>query len=199
MTNELLSLLVLLLILLDPVGNIPLLISLLRGVAHERRVHIIVRENLIAAALLVLFVFFGDWLLSTLRLTPAALEISSGIILFLIAVRMVFPSPTSAPEEAMRQEEPLIVPIAVPMIAGPAALATVLLTARQGFEPLTLILAILAAVAINTVALLAGERIAQRLGRAGMAAMERLMGLILTTMAVQMLISGLRAAFFAAS
>lgn len=118
MTNELLSLLVLLLILLDPVGNIPLLISLLRGVAPERRVHIIVRENLIAAALLVLFVFFGDWLLSTLRLTPAALEISSGIILFLIAVRMVFPSPTSAPEEAMRQEEPLIVPIAVPMIAG---------------------------------------------------------------------------------
>jgi MarC family membrane protein len=199
MPTDIVSLLLLLLILLDPVGNIPILISLLRGVPPERHPRIIIRENLIAALLLILFVFFGDWLLSTLRLTPAALEISSGLILFLIALRMVFPSPTHASEEALREEEPLIVPIAVPMIAGPAALATVLLTSRQGADPATLVGAIVAAVAINTVALLAGERISKKLGKAGMAAMERLMGLILTAMAVQMLISGLRAAFLGAT
>lgn len=195
MPNEFLATLLLLLILLDPLGNIPLLIALLRPLPAARRPRIILRENAIAALLLVAFVFIGDWLLSALRLSPAALEISSGLILFMIAVRMVFPGRERDEEESSREDEPLIVPIAVPMIAGPASLATVLLSSRQDPQSGMLVMAILTAIVINAAILLAGERLARLFGRAGLAAMERLMGLILTTMAVQMLISGIRRAF----
>lgn len=92
--------------------------------------------------------------------------------------------------------EPLIVPIAIPMIAGPAALATVLLNARQTPQLTQLVAAIVIAVVINTLILLAASRLARLFGKAGLSAMERLMGLALTAMAVQMLISGIKAAFF---
>lgn len=196
MNTEFLATVVLLMILLDPLGNIPLLISLLRPLEPTRRQRIVLRENAIAALLLIIFVFIGDWLLSALRLSAPALEISGGLILFLIAVRMVFPAASNHHEDdASRESEPLIVPIAVPMIAGPAALATVLLTSRQEPQVLSLIGAILVAIVINTLVLLAGERLARLFGKPGLAAMERLMGLVLTTMAVQMLISGIKAAF----
>lgn len=195
MSTEFLATVVLLLILLDPLGNIPLLISLLRPLAPARRPRVVLRENAIAAALLIVFVFIGDWLLSALHLSAPALEISGGLILFLIAVRMVFPAQGHHEDDADREGEPLIVPIAVPMIAGPAALATVLLTSRQAPHAASLIGAILVAIVINTLVLLAGERLARLFGKPGLAAMERLMGLVLTTMAVQMLISGIKAAF----
>jgi MarC family membrane protein len=195
MTTEFLATVVLLLILLDPLGNIPLLISLLRPLEPARRQQVVLRENAIAAALLIVFVFIGDWLLSALHLSAPALEISGGLILFLIAVRMVFPAHGNHEDDAGREGEPLIVPIAVPMIAGPAALATVLLTSRQAPHAASLVGAILVAIVINTLVLLAGERLARLFGKPGLAAMERLMGLVLTTMAVQMLISGIKAAF----
>lgn len=194
MSTDFLATVVLLLILLDPVGNIPLLISLLRPLAPARRQRVVLRENAIAAALLIVFVFIGDWLLSALRLSASALEISGGLILFLIAVRMVFPAHGHDDDSGV-EGEPLIVPIAVPMIAGPAALATVLLTSRQAPYSVSLVGAILVAIVINTIFLLAAERLARLFGKPGLAAMERLMGLVLTTMAVQMLISGIRAAF----
>jgi len=198
MTTDFLATVVLLMILLDPLGNIPLLISLLRPLEPSRRQRIVLRENAIAALLLIIFVFIGDWLLSALRLSAPALEISGGLILFLIAVRMVFPAHSHHEDDASREGEPLIVPIAVPMIAGPAALATVLLTSRQEPQVISLIGAILVAIVLNTLILLAGERLARLFGKAGLAAMERLMGLILTTMAVQMLISGIKSAFLIA-
>ena len=195
MTTDFLATVVLLLILLDPLGNIPLLISLLRPLEPARRQRVVLRENAVAALLLIVFVFIGDWLLAALRLSAPALEISGGLILFLIAVRMVFPSQGHHEDDSSRDGEPLIVPIAVPMIAGPAALATVLLTSRQEPQVASLIGAILLAIVINTLVLLAGERLARLFGKPGLAAMERLMGLVLTTMAVQMLISGIKAAF----
>jgi multiple antibiotic resistance protein len=194
MTTDFLATVVLLLILLDPLGNIPLLISLLRPLEPLRRQRVVLRENAVAALLLIAFVFIGDWLLSALRLSASALEISGGLILFLIAVRMVFPA-HGHDDDTGFEGEPLIVPIAVPMIAGPAALATVLLTSRQDPHSTTLVGAILIAIVLNTVILLAAERLARLFGKPGLAAMERLMGLVLTTMAVQMLISGIKAAF----
>ena len=131
MSTEFLATVVLLLILLDPLGNVPLLISLLRPLAPERRQRVVLRENAVAALVLILFVFSGDAVLAILRLSPSALEISGGLILFLIAMRMVFPAYGRHEDDSTRDGEPLIVPIAIPMIAGPAALATVLLTARQ--------------------------------------------------------------------
>lgn len=192
--QELLSTVFLLLLLLDPLGNIPLLLSLLRGFSPSDRQRIVLRESAIAGAVLLIFVFVGDWLLAAMRLSEQALEISGGLILFMIALRMVFPV-GSSDEAADMDGDPLIVPLAIPMIAGPSALATVLLNARQTDHPTSLVLAIVIAVIINTLILLSAGRLARLFGKAGLAAMERLMGLILTTIAVQMLISGVRVAF----
>lgn len=192
--QELLSTVFLLLLLLDPLGNIPLLLSLLRGFSPSDRQRIVLRESAIAGGVLLIFVFVGDWLLAAMHLSEQALEISGGLILFMIALRMVFPV-GSNDEAADMDGDPLIVPLAIPMIAGPSALATVLLNARQTDHTTSLVLAIVIAVIINTLILLSAGRLARLFGKAGLAAMERLMGLILTTIAVQMLISGVRVAF----
>lgn len=194
MSPSFLSNVFLLLLLLDPLGNVPFLISLLKGCPPEHRQRIVLREGLIAGAVLLLFFFLGDWILAALHLSQPALEIAGGLILFLIALRMVFPT-SSSEMEADLEGGLLIVPLAIPMIAGPAALATVLLFARKAEQPLPVVAAIVAAVLLNTVILLSAGRIAKLFGKAGLAAMERLMGLALTAMAVQMLISGLRLAF----
>lgn len=196
MPGQFFSTVLLLLLLLDPLGNIPLVTSLLRRFAPARRQRILLRESLIAGALLLLFTFAGDWLIAAAHLSAPAIEISGGLILFLIALRMVFP-PASLGEEPGLATEPLIVPIAVPMIVGPATLATVLMNARQSDQDLWLALAIIVAMLVNTLILLSSDAIARLFGRAGMTAMERLMGLALTVMSVQMLITGLRAAFLA--
>jgi MarC family membrane protein len=193
--QELLSTVFLLLLLLDPLGNIPLLLSLLRGFSTSDRQRIVLRESAIAGAVLLIFVFVGDWLLAAMRLSEQALEISGGLILFMIALRMVFPVGSNEDAGGDVDGDPLIVPLAIPMIAGPSALATVLLNARQTEHPTSLVLAIVIAVIINTLILLSAGRLARLFGKAGLAAMERLMGLILTTIAVQMLISGVRVAF----
>ncbi len=193
--QELLSTVFLLLLLLDPLGNIPLLLSLLRGFSPSDRQRIVLRESAIAGGVLLIFVFVGDWLLAAMRLSEQALEISGGLILFMIALRMVFPVGSNDEAAGDVDGDPLIVPLAIPMIAGPSALATVLLNARQTDHPTSLVLAIVIAVIINTLILLSAGRLARLFGKAGLAAMERLMGLILTTIAVQMLISGVRVAF----
>ena len=199
MTGELFSSVFLLLLVLDPLGNIPFVLSLLRQVPSARRRHIILRESAIAVAVLIVFLFVGDWLLLAMRLSDPALEIAGGLILFLIALRMVFPPANHLGAELAEDEadgEPFIVPLAIPMIAGPSALATVLLASRESGQALFVwVGAIILASAINAGFLLASGWFARLFGKSGMQALERLMGLILTTMAVQMLISGIRIAF----
>lgn len=185
----------LLLLLLDPLGNVPVVISLLHGLPVRRQQQIAARESLIAGCLLIVCVFCGDWILSALHLSQPALEISGGLILFLIALRMVFPVRGHDEHDPEYDRDPLIVPLAVPMIAGPSALATVLINARQAEHSLMLVGSIIVAILINMAILCSAGRIAQLFGRAGLAAMERLMGLALTTLAIQMLISGIRVAF----
>lgn len=195
MTPEILSSVFLLLLVLDPLGNVPFVLSLLREQTTAQKRRIILRECAIATAVLVAFLFVGDWLLAVMRLSDPALEISGGLILFLIALRMVFPPAGHNLAEAEPRPAPFIVPLAVPMIAGPSALAMVLLASRQSGDPLPWVGAVLLASAVNTGILLISDPLARILGRSGLEAMERLMGLILTTMAVQMLISGLKVAF----
>ncbi|MEN3372067.1 MarC family protein [Dechloromonas sp. ZS-1] len=195
MTPEILSSVFLLLLVLDPLGNVPFVLSLLREQTPAQKRRIILRECAIATAVLVAFLFVGDWLLAVMRLSDPALEISGGLILFLIALRMVFPPAGHNLAEAEPRPAPFIVPLAVPMIAGPSALAMVLLASRQSGDPLPWVGAVLLASAVNTGILLISDPLARILGRSGLEAMERLMGLILTTMAVQMLISGLKVAF----
>ncbi len=184
-----LSATILLLLVLDPLGNIPLFISALSKVPKRKRVRIILRESLIALFVLVFFLFFGKWILTTLHLDEPSLGIAGGVILFLIAIRMISPVKSVASDD---NEEPFIVPLAIPLIAGPSAIATVLLfTAKEPHMWGKWLAAVCGAWAISTVILSASSVFNRFLGERGLAAMERLMGMILATISVQMLMTGI--------
>lgn len=188
----LLSATVLLFLVFDPFGNIPYVVSALKSVPPARRARVVMRECLIAYAVLVAFLFGGKTFLALLGLSEIALSIAGGVILFLIALRMAFPAAGGALGD-MPHGEPLVVPIAIPAIAGPSALATVLVMASR--EPHRIgdwLIALTAAMAVSVVVLVSAERISRRLGERGIVAMERLMGLILTAIAIEMLLSGLQ-------
>lgn len=185
---------ILLLLVTDPFGNVPLFVSTLRQVAPERRGRVIVRECLIAFVLLLAFMFVGRPFLTALQLSESSLRIGGGVILFLIALRMVFPSPEGifgTPDD--RDTEPLIVPLAIPALAGPSALVTVLLFSSQGTMAIGWYVLVISLVAVIwLVVLLSAERLQRLLGDAVMTAFERLMGLILTAIAIEMLMAGIR-------
>ena len=186
-----LSATILLVLITDPIGNIPIFANALRPVAPERRARVILREILIAFALLLTFMFVGEGFLRVMNLSELALQIGGGVILFLIALRMVFPPASSAEEQQLA--EPLIVPLAVPAIAGPSALATVLLLVSQQPERrLEWIGALCVTMAISAVVLVSAERIQRVIGTRLVTAVERLMGLVLVSVAVEMLLRGIK-------
>lgn len=193
MPSELLSAFILLALVVDPFGNVPIVNAMLAGVPRNRRPWIIVRECLIAAAVLALFMMFGREILGVMHLSDASLSIAGGVILFMIAIRMVFGHPEGAfgPVPA---GEPFIVPLAIPLIAGPSAIATVMLMASR--EPAKLGMwasALSAAMGLTILVLVAGDRLQRTLGERVMKAAERLMGLVLTAIAIEMLLGGIRA------
>lgn len=178
-------------LVMDPLGNIPLFLSVLERVPPSRRRRVILREMLIALAVLTVFLFFGQYILQGLHISEPALSIGGGVVLFLIALRMIFPRPVVVDDSADRSEEPLIVPLAVPLVAGPSAMATLILFSTQHpGQILDWTVALLVAWAVSLIVLLSGENLRRVLGRRGLAATERLMGMILTTLAIQMLLSG---------
>ena len=184
---------ILLFLVIDPLGNILLFSAALQSVPAARRARVVTRELLIAYAILVAFLFVGEPLLRVLGISGPALTIAGALVLFLIALRMVFPS-SDAATEAVRGE-PLIVPLAIPYVAGPSALATVLLLMNR--EPARWpewLLALTLAWLASTVILVSGSRIGAFLGQKGLVALERLMGLLLVALAVQMFLEGLRGA-----
>ena len=193
MTREFLSAMILITLVIDPFGNVPLVNAMLADVPRARRRVVILRECAIAFAILALFMAFGPALLEAMHLSETSLSIAGGVILFMIAIRMVFAHPEGALGRP-RRGEPLIVPLAIPLIAGPSALATAMLMASRQPEHLAMWgAALTAAMAITTVVLLAGDRLQEWLGDSAMQAIERLMGLILTAIAVEMLLGGIRA------
>lgn len=193
MASELLSAAVVLVLVLDPFGNVALVNAMLAGVASGRRRFVILRECAIAFAVLALFMTFGRSFLELMHLSETSVSIAGGVILFMIAIRMVFAHPEGAMGGPQRGE-PLVVPLAVPLIAGPSALATVMLMASREPEKIGMWWAALtAAMLATTVVLLAGERLQRWLGERAMQAVERLLGLILTAIAVEMLLGGIRA------
>ncbi len=185
------SAVVILLLVVDPVGNIPLFISLLRNVDPARRAWIIVRECAIAFVVLLGFVFFGRWILGILALSEPSLTIAGGVILFLIAVRMIFRGPEGVFGDTV-DGGPFIVPLAIPAIAGPAAIATVMLLVSRAPQRLPEWIAAITVVMLVTLAFLVfAERISKLVGERGLLAFERLTGLILTAIAVEMLLRGI--------
>jgi small neutral amino acid transporter SnatA (MarC family) len=183
---------VLLLLVIDPFGNVPVVIAALGNVAPPRRAPIVLRECAAAYLLLLAFMFGGQTFLQWLQLSQVSLTIAGGIILFLIALRMVFRHPDGIFGDPPGGE-PFLVPVSIPSIAGPSALATVMLMAtRSPAQWLSWILALTAAMAVTTIVLLGAHRLQRLLGERGMLAVERLMGLVLTALAVQMLLDGVR-------
>jgi MarC family membrane protein len=182
---------VLLFFVMDPIGNIPLFLSALRPVAPRRRLWVVVRELVIAYAVLLAFLFAGRPLLSQLGISEPALTIAGGIVLFLIAIRMVFPAAHGTLGEPS-EGEPFIVPLAIPYVAGPSALATVLLmTSRDPGRQVEWVMAVSVAWLASAAILLVGAKLSGFLGDKGLTAIERLMGMLLVAAAVQLFLDGL--------
>ncbi|RJG20723.1 MarC family protein [Massilia cavernae] len=192
MTQSFFQTFILLLLVTDPFGNVPLFASALAPVEKARRARIVVRECAIAFLVLLVFMFFGRHFLTALQLSEASLRIGGAVILLLIAIRMIFPHPDGVLGKT-DGGEPFIVPLAIPALAGPSALATVLLFTSNSTVEIMAHVAALAAVAVVWLAVFLGaERLQNALGPQVMTAFERLMGLILTAMSVEMLLGGIR-------
>lgn len=186
---DLLAFAVTLFLVLDPFGNAAIFHAVLSKVPEARRRRVLIRELLIALAVLLGFLVLGKHLLGFLGLHPHTLSISGGIILFLIALGMVFPTRSVLGETA--DDEPFIVPLAVPLMAGPSSIALLLLTATKHPHALASVaLAVVAAWLASSVILYASPLLLRALGAKGTRALERLMGLLLVLVAVQMFLDG---------
>jgi len=184
----------LLILVMDPLGNLPFFISTLREVPGDRFIRIVLRESLVALLVLTGFLLLGRRIIELLQISQASLGLAGGIILFLIALKMVFGTPGE--NESKARSEPLIVPLAIPMIAGPSATATMILLRGRGEEfLLPSLLALVIAWLITTVILLFARTIARVLGSKVLDAGESLMGLLLTALAIEMFINGIKSAF----
>ena len=187
----------LLFLVLDPFGNIPFFLSALRHVEDRRHFRVTSRELLIALAVLILFLFLGRYVLDLLRISEPSLSVAGGLILFLIAVRMIFPGGRRGQSEELVEGEPFIVPLAIPYVAGPSAMATVLLVmSREPERWPEWLAAVLIAWSGCSVVLLVSSSLRRLFRERGLVALERLMGMLLTTIAVQMFLNGI-AEFFA--
>ena len=192
MQHDFFSATALLLLVFDPFGSIPVFSNVLNLVAPARRVRVVLRECLIAFGVLFLFLIGGEAFMRLMQISNASLSISGGIVLFLIALRMIFPPPEGV-WGSLPQREPLIFPLAIPLLAGPSALATVLLLgARAPDRMIEWTGALAAAIVISGIVLALSGRIKEVMGERVVAAFERLMGLILAAVAVEMTIAGLR-------
>lgn len=179
-------------LIMDPLGNIPIFMTLLGKYEESKRRRIIIRESLVALVILSLFLFLGHNLLSVFSISQPALSISGGLVLFLIAIKMVFPIGEEGPFGRNPEGDPFIVPLAVPLIAGPSALSTVLIMVSKDSDRTFFWLgAIFIAWALSTLILYFSSAISRVLGPQMLAAIEKLMGLILTAISVQMFINGI--------
>lgn len=180
-------------LLMDPLGNIPLFVSFLKGLDPKRQRFVILRELLIALGVIIVFSFLGNALMDFLHVQHDTLQIAGGIILFLICLKMIFPTPRDPNESIPHDTEPFIVPLAVPLVAGPSVLASVMIYSRQEADQWMMLGAIAVAWTASLVILLASSFLKKVLGWRGILALERLMGLVLTLIAVQMFLSGVSA------
>ncbi len=197
MDHDFLSALVLLLLVLDPLGSLPVFIAVMRNVAPERRTPVALRESALAFAVLLGFMLTGQAFLALMRLSERSLEVAGGVILLIIAMRMIFATGAELYAADGKGREPLIFPLAVPLLAGPSAMATVLLLAsRQPERVLTWVGALTVAMLFSAAVLLGADRIRRWIGSAMVSAIEKLMGLVLTAIAVEMILAGLKRYFF---
>ena len=193
MDHSFLSAFILLLLVLDPLGSLPVFIPIMRDVAPQRRTRVAVREVGIAFGVLVAFMFLGNGFLNVMRLSERSLEVAGGVILLMVAIRMIF-SHEGGVYGVPEGREPMVFPLAVPLLAGPSAMATVLLLASRQPDRL---LSWVGAMLVSGATLLLCERIRRLIGDSVVSAVEKLMGLVLTAIAVEMILAGLKRYFLA--
>jgi multiple antibiotic resistance protein len=177
-----------LLLIMDPLGNIPPFLSVLKHVQPDRRRKVLVREIFFAYIVLLVFLFLGKYLLRLLSLQEETISIAGGIVLFLIALRMVFPSDRATNDTLAG--EPFLVPLAIPLVAGPSTLAMLLLLQSSPNSTLQLWVSVTLAWVVTAVILLSSTILYRLLKERGLIAVERLMGMLLVMLAVQMFING---------
>ncbi len=188
---EIVSMAVTLFLIMDPFGNIPVFLPILERVPEHRRQRIVVRELLLALVVILIFLFGGSYLMNFLGLQQSSVSIAGGIILFLIAVRMVFPVTQLKITDEM-DGEPLLVPLAIPLVAGPSLLAVLILFSSTSLaHMINLLIAALLAWAGTFIVLFSSTFLIRILARRGLVAVERLMGMILVALAVQLFLNGL--------
>ncbi len=188
---EILSAATMLFLIMDPLGNLPIYMSVLKTIDPKRRRVVIMRELVIALVILMVFLHSGQALLDFLKIKQETVSIAGGIILFIIAIKMIFPRPGGI-MGLPAGEEPFIVPLAVPMIAGPSTMAALILLANQEPNKMTQwSVALFAAWLISAIILTMSNTFHRVLGEKGLNAIERLMGMILVMIAIQMLLNGI--------
>jgi len=190
-----LAAILLLIIIMDPIGNVPVFLSILKNIPMERRKIIIIRELIIAFLILLFFMFVGRFVLQLLQIEQSSLGIAGGIILFIIAIRMIFPG-TKPMFSHNDESEPLVVPLAIPMLAGPSAIAAVILFMAQ--EPNRWVewtFVVFVASLISGIILISSEALGRKLGNRALIAIERLMGIFLIMVSVDFILDGIKQTF----
>jgi multiple antibiotic resistance protein len=188
-----LSAAVMLLLIMDPLGNLPIVMSVLKPFTPRRRLFILGRELLFSLGILLLFLYSGEAILAFLNIKQETVSIAGGIILFLIALRMIFPQPGGV-MRLPEGEEPFLVPLAIPMIAGPSSMAALILLSNQApGRMVDWTLALLGAWGLSALILLFSNQFYRVLGEKGLSAVERLMGMVLIMLAIQLFLDGVSA------
>ncbi|NGX57505.1 MAG: hypothetical protein K940chlam3_00397 [Chlamydiae bacterium] len=183
------SITLILFLIMDPLGNVAYFIEVLSHIPPQQQKWVIIREMFIALGVMILFYIIGDLILDFLEVSDASVSLTSGTILFLVAIKIIFPNSRNSRLQARADSEPFIVPLAIPLIAGPAMLATILLFSHK-FGPLVVI-PILIAWFLASMVLIFSRYLMKALGRNGLIAIERLMGMILILLAIQRFLEGI--------
>jgi multiple antibiotic resistance protein len=190
-----LSAAILLFLIMDPLGNIPIFLSVLKDLTPKRRKIVLIREMLIALAVLMVFLFAGKFILAALHLRQESMSIAGGIVLFLIGVRMIFPPLEGGVFGETPGGEPFIVPLAIPSVAGPSTMAALMLLAQDHPErTVDWSIALIAAWFCTSVILFCSTFLHRLLGASVLTAFERLMGMLLVALSVQMILDGVAVA-----
>ncbi|XRX42732.1 MAG: YhgN family NAAT transporter [Buchnera aphidicola (Eriosoma harunire)] len=194
--NEMISTTILLIFIMDPIGNLPIFMSVLKNIEPKRRQLLLLREMIIALSIMLLFLFCGEKILVLLNLKTETISISGGIILFLIAIKMIFPTEDNNIPKNINNNEPFLVPLAIPLVAGPSSLATLILLAHQHpTQMFYLSISLTIAWSITVMLLLSSNFFLKLLGSKGINTLERLMGLILIMLSTQMFLDGIKTWF----
>jgi multiple antibiotic resistance protein len=185
----LLTLILTLFLIINPLGNMKHFLTLLEGLKSKRQCFVIAREMILALITMFVFSFFGEHIAGAFDLKQTTIYLASGLILFLSAIKIIFP-PKEDFIPRLHGEEPFLVPIAIPIIASPALLATIMLFSQT--EPLMwpMVVSILVAWGLSVLLLLASRPILKMVGQNGLVAIERLMGMILILISIQRFMEG---------